>query len=269
MANNGAPVSCLQFPCYTLTFKTHVNCCNRSLPPAVVRFKRWVLPSAMTKVAILLLCLFAGACLAAGPGPGYELVEQTKPAEQSEFFGWPHIDIVIEVYSKPDPEKFFRKSFKIVLSSLADPSRKELLFEYDRDAVAILSPDGKWIVVNDRPGVGQCEPRLFHQQKGLKFTEVKSAQIWEKAIRFFSDSNHYPPRLRKHLLSGDCIVESMLWSDDSRSLLLRLRKEQTGEPVWVHNWRCIYDLTNGTISTKLQVLNRGAILPGKYLAPAH
>ena len=170
---------------------------------------------------------------------------------------------------RPDAEKFFRKSFKIILSSLADPSRKELLFEYARSATATLSPNGKWIVVDDRPGVGQCEPRLFQHQKGLNFTEVKRAQIWEKAVRFFGNSNHYPASLRKRLLFGEWIVESMLWSDDSRSLLLRLSKGRTGEPVWVYNWRCVYDLTTGKISTDLGVLNRGAILPGKYLAPAH
>src|SRR4051812_24357536 len=103
----------------------------------------------MYKLAILLLGILGGYCSAAEPGPGYKLVEQTKPDEQSEFFGGPHIDVVIQVYSRPDASKFFRQSFKIVLSSLADPSRKELLLEYERDAVATLSPNGKWIVVND------------------------------------------------------------------------------------------------------------------------
>ena len=224
----------------------------------------------MTKIIILFLCVFAGSCLAAEPGPGYELVEQTKPDEEAEFFGGPHIDTMIEIYSKPDESKFFRKTFKIVLSSLADPSHKELLFEYEREATATLSPDGKWIVVNDRPFRGECNPRLFKQETGLKFIEVKDADIRKKAIEFFLRYNKYLKRIGEHMLpAGACIVESVLWSDDSKSLLLLLSKGQTGEPLWINNWRCVYDLTNGQVSTDLHVLNRGAIQPGKYLAPNH
>jgi hypothetical protein len=166
--------------------------------------------------------------------------------------------------------RFDQRFLKIILSSLADPSQKELLFEYERDAVATLSPDGEWIVINDRPFVGECNPRLFKQEAGLKFTEVKDANIRQKAIEFFLRYNKYPKEIGEHMLpEGSCFVQSMLWSDNSKSLLLRLSKGQTGEPLWIYNWRCVYDLTTGEVSTDLKVLNRGAIQPGKYLAPAH
>lgn len=223
----------------------------------------------MTKAIILLLNIFAGSCLAVEPGPGYKLVEQTKPDAQLEFFGGPHIDTVINVYSRPDAKAFFRKSFKIVLSSLADPSKKELLFTYYRIANADLSPDGKWIIINDRPGRGECEPRLFKQQTGLKFTEVKEAKIQQKVIDFFIRSNKFTKSTRKYIEQSDTFVEATLWSDDSNSLLLRFTKGQTGEPIWINNWRCIYDLKTGNISTDLKVLNRGAIQSGRYLAPSH
>ena len=47
--------------------------------------------------------------MAADPGSGYTLVEQTKPDEEREFFNGPHIDTVIEVYRHPDAKKFFGK----------------------------------------------------------------------------------------------------------------------------------------------------------------
>jgi hypothetical protein len=218
------------------------------------------------KVAIVLLGIFASSCFAAEPGAGYKLVEQTKPDEESEFFGGPHIDIVVEVYSRPDAEKFFGKSFKIVLSSLADPSQKELLFEYERDATATLSPNGKWIVVNDRPVRGHCEPRLFKQQEGLKFTEVEGAKIREKAIDLFVRHNKLSPAIRKSMIGeGDSIVESLDWADDSNSLLLRVSKGRTGEPIWIGSWRCLYDLKTHKATLDLNILNRGSILPGKKL----
>ena len=156
------------------------------------------------------------------------------------------------------------------MSSLADPSQKELLFEYDREAVANLSPNGKWIVINDRPVRGECNPRLFKQKAGLKFTEVENGGIRKKAIEFFIRFNKYPRGIGEHMFpEGACIVESELWVDDSKSLLLRLSKGQTGEPLWINNWRCVYDLSTGQVSTDLKVLNRGSVQPGKYLAPTH
>jgi hypothetical protein len=216
--------------------------------------------------AVLLCVVVTTLCFAGEPGPDYKLVDQTKPDPDLEFFGGPHIDIVKEVYRRTDERS---PIFKIVLSSLAKPSRKELLFAYDRAAEADLSPDGKWFVINDRPDRGQCEPRLFKQQTGLKFTEVREANIQQKAIDFFIRYNKFPESIRKHLIGeSDCFVESTLWSDDSSSLLLRISKGQTGEPIWIYDWRCIYDLKTGECSTDLKILNRGSILPGKYLVPS-
>ncbi len=216
-------------------------------------------------VIALLSVVVVASCFAEEPGPHYKLVDQTKPDNEIEFFGGPHIDIVKEVYRRTDEGS---PAFKIVLSSLADPSKKELLFAYDRAAEADLSPDGKWFVINDRPGRGQCEPRLFKRHAGLKFTELKEARIQQKVVDFFIRSNKFPESIRKHLIGeSDCFVESILWSDDSKSLLLRITKGQTGEPIWIYNWRCIYDLKTGELSTDLNILNRGSILPGKYLVP--
>ncbi len=221
------------------------------------------------QITVLLFIAIVGGlddsylCFAGEPGLHYKLVDETKPDNQFEFFGAPHIDIVKEVYRRTDEGS---PAFKIVLSSLADPSKKELLFAYDRAADADLSPDGKWFVINDRPGRGECEPRLFKQQSGLKFTEVKEAKIQQKAIDFFIRCNKFAGHIRKRMFE-ESIVESTLWSDDSNSLLLRISKGQTGEPIWVNDWRCIYDLKTGKLSTDLNILNRGSILPGKYLVP--
>jgi len=134
---------------------------------------------AIMKLSVALLCVLAAPCFADEPGPHYKLVDQTKPDSELEFFGGPHIDIVKEVYRRTDEGS---PTFKIVLSSLADPSKKELLFAYDRAAEADLSPDGKCFVINDRPGRGECDPRLFKQRTGLKFTEFKEANLY----RFFN-----------------------------------------------------------------------------------
>jgi len=221
-----------------------------------MKFQIFILP-------LLSIVMAVQANAADEPGSGYKLVDKTNPDNELEFFGAPHIDIVKEVYRRADGGS---PAFKIVLSSLADPSKKELLFAYDRAAEADLSPDGKWFVINDRPGRGECEPRLFKRQTGLKFTEVKKAKIQQKAMDFLFRYNNLSRDTRKQLSENtEYFVESTLWSDDSNSLLLRITKGQTGLPIWVSDWRCIYDLKTGKISTDLGVLNRGSISPGKYI----
>ncbi len=222
--------------------------------------------SAIAKLHLFLLAIFTTvSCFAAEPGPDYELVSKVEPDADAEFFGGPHIDIVTEVYRRRTDDS---PAFKIVLSSLADPSRKELFFAYDRAATAELSPDGQWFIVNDRPFRGQCAPRLFKHQSGLKFAEVKTARIRARAIDFFVRYNKYPASIREHMIGeGDCIVESEIWGEDSKALLLRIAKGRTGEPIWIQSWRCVYDLKTGKLTTDLRTLNRDSISPGKYLAP--
>ena len=220
----------------------------------------------MWKFLVLISIICTVSCFGSEPGSGFKLVEQIKPDNQHEFFGGPHIDTVFEVYSRPDKNKFLGKSFKIVLSSLADPSQKELLFEYERYATATLSPNGKWIVINDRPGRGYCEPRLFKQDHGIKFTEVKNAKIHEKAVDLLIKHNKLSTVVRKSMIEeGECIVESQDWADDSNALLLRLSMGRTGEPIWIWNWWCLYDLSTEKVTLDLNTMNRDSILPGKRI----
>jgi len=212
----------------------------------------------MNKSTILLIGILASSCFASEPGPNYEIVEKINPDNHFESLGEPHHDIVQEIYQRSSDDAK-GSGFKIVLSSLADPSKKELLFAFDRDARASFSPDGRWIVIDDRPVRGHCEPRLFKLKEGLKFVEVKEAMIRQRAIEFFVKENKLPPDVRKNMIpEGACIVSSLQWAQDSNSLMLRLSKERTGEPVWIWSWFCIFDLKEQRISLDLNILNRGA-----------
>src|ERR1700741_2700098 len=147
----------------------------------------------MTNGIAITLSLVAVGCFAAEPGANYKLVDEDKPDNTYEgMFDIQHKDLVIETYEKTDedgegPER------KIVVSSLADPNQKELLFAFDRGAHAIPSPNEEWIIINDRPIRGQCEPRLFHRVKGVKFAEVREAKVRQRAIDFFVQRNKLSP----------------------------------------------------------------------------
>jgi hypothetical protein len=198
------------------------------------------------------------------PGSNYKLVDRILPDEDRVYFEHPPFGIVQEVYrNKGDGEP----AYKIMLSAESDPSHKVLFFSYDRLAETLISPNEKWIVVNDRPGRGDCEPRLFERRHGLKFAEMKDADISSKAILYFLDYNKCSAKVREHMTEGDCIVQALFWSDDSGALLLRIHMGRTGEPIWIWDWYCVYDLRTHKISMDLSLLNKGGIVPPKYLAP--
>jgi hypothetical protein len=220
------------------------------------------------KKTLILLLLLAVKSHAEELVEGWTLESENKPSQEAEFLGGPHIDTVINVYSREDKDSSFGKKYKIVLSSLSNPNKKELLFKYERAATATLSPDGKWIVINDRPFRGECKPRLYKQESGLKYNEVTNPNIRSNAIKYFIECNKYPNKIRDHLLpEGKCFVESLWWSDDSKALLLRLSKGQTGEPIWIDDWYCVYKIEDGKVSQDLNILNGGGIRNGKYLVP--
>ena len=109
---------------------------------------------------------------------------------------------------------------------------------------------------------------MFKQQEGLKFIEVRGAKISERAIDLFIQHNNLSPAIHKSMIGseGECIVESLVWADDSSSMLLRISKGHTGEPIWIWSWRCIYDLKTQKATLDLNILNRGSTLPGKSLS---
>src|SRR5205085_464565 len=115
-------------------------------------------------------------------------VDERLPDNAYEgFFFRKHKELVIETYAKDGEGD--GPAFKIMLSALSNRKEKEFLFSYDRTVSTLRSPNEEWIVINDRPLRGQCKPRLFRRVDGLRFQELKSAQIAEKVIGFFVRTN--------------------------------------------------------------------------------
>jgi hypothetical protein len=85
--------------------------------------------------------LIAVGCFAAEPGANCKVVDEAKPDNTYEgLFDNQHRGLVIETHEKTD-EDAEGPSSKIIVSSLADPNQKELLFAFDREASAIPSPN--------------------------------------------------------------------------------------------------------------------------------
>lgn len=209
-------------------------------------------------------CIVALLALASLPPPAaarqqatYKLAEEHKP--EDPYAGWffrNKKQLVFEIYDKDGegdgPEH------KILISALSNRARKAVLFTYDRAAIPFSSADEKWIVINDRPARGDCIPRLFRRNGSVHFAEVKNADIHTKVRDYFLRRTRLSRSARKSVIEGQFYVEAEQWSEDSKSLLIRISKETTGEPLYIRDWYCIYEIPTGTVTEDLSIFNRGA-----------
>ena len=128
---------------------------------------------------------------------------------------------------------------------------------YDRGAIPLLSPDGKRIVVNDRPVRGICNPRLFKSQGGVQFVEATDQKVRNGAIEYFASVEGMQDGVDE--LKEDGFVEAQRWSSDSKSLLIRISKTYSSGSYFVNDWLCLYSLDDGEFGHDLQLLNSGAV----------
>ncbi|MCG6552174.1 MAG: hypothetical protein L7F77_07590, partial [Candidatus Magnetominusculus sp. LBB02] len=156
-----------------------------------------------------------------------------------------HINHLLEEYSSPTGNIIVRKYIsgyevcpdgEIWLYSKKNPSKKELLFSYERDADALISPDEKWLVINNRAGNNVTDAGLYRQVKGLKYKFATSLNeyAWE-LFRKTHKRYKIPDFFHNY-------VEAVLWSSDSKSVMITICGNDDISPMKLEPWYCIYDL---------------------------
>lgn len=115
-----------------------------------------------------------------------------------------------------------------------------------------ISPDEKWLVVNDYCGSNEATPVLFRRTRGISYARVKDVDLddvaWEAAARNqgFSASEVFDHRYSEVLCwlgeSGKLIIHAWGYYGGVRSL---------------DDWFCIYDVKNRTVSSDLSSVNAG------------
>ncbi|MBF0459124.1 MAG: hypothetical protein HQK99_14635 [Nitrospirae bacterium] len=150
----------------------------------------------------------------------------------------------------------------IWLFSAKNPSDRELLYSYERDASVLISPDEKWLVINDRSGTTDTDPLLYKRVKGLKYEEIEN--LYMKAWELFEKTHkkyktHVFKRYKRNtiLLYGHSYAEAVRWSSDSKSVLIEIYGHHDETPERLEPWYCIYDLTTGKMTLDFnRVFNR-------------
>jgi len=95
--------------------------------------------------------------------------------------------------------------------------RSTRLYEYDRHADVLLSPDSEWIVVSDYVGSDSSEVIVFRRAKGTEYTREPVSireRVWREyclthGIDEFKEFDH-------------CYVRAVKWVNGSRELIVQI-----------------------------------------------
>lgn len=200
--------------------------------------------SVITTIYVLLYALGAGYC--------YGKDKSHKNHLQQEDTS-PNGNIIVRYYDDGDD---ICPRGDIWLYSKDHPSKKALLFSYERDADILISPDEKWIVINHRVGNNITELILFKKVKGLKYERIAWIDVLAWNLFRKTHSQYKIPEFFHNY------TEAVRWSSDSKSVLIYIYGHDDETPKKLEPWYCVYDVTTDAMTLDFnRVFNRDAYHP--------
>ncbi|NTV51290.1 MAG: hypothetical protein HGA69_00435 [Desulfobulbaceae bacterium] len=166
-------------------------------------------------------------------------------------------DIVVEHYENYKADDYHFK--EIWLGSKKDPKNKFLIYSHGRSAEVIFSPDEKWLIINDYLGSNASDVILFRQDNDSKYTEVKNADVFNKAwALFFKQSKFLKPKEFGHQYA-----EAVRWASDSKSFLVsvwgHLDEPVKRKFISIAPWICVFEVNSMKVSLNFGLMNRNVI----------
>ena len=153
---------------------------------------------------------------------------------------------------------------EIWLATKKGPADQALLYAHERHAEVLMSPDERWLVINDHAGSNVTEALLFERDHGVRYSEVKEAEISAKAWGLFAQRSGLAksPRYDHHY------TNAIRWRDDATAFLASIEGHNPidgldNAPQYVDSWLFVFDVNSLRPSLDLGVLNRGAVHPRK------
>ncbi|MCG6552175.1 MAG: hypothetical protein L7F77_07595, partial [Candidatus Magnetominusculus sp. LBB02] len=157
----------------------------------------------------------------------------TPPQYLHKEYESPSGDIIVKHFSDA-PEDITNS--EVWLYSAKNPSKKFRLYSYEVDATVIFSDDEKWLVLNHRSGSNEASAILFKKDTGLKYEII--IVLNELAWDLFRKT-HKRYKIPDFFHS---YTKAVLWSSDSKSILLEIYGHDDATPKELEPWYCIYDL---------------------------
>jgi len=194
----------------------------------------------------MMLSLLLAAILGAS-----ESVPQTAPFHTDKS---PSGTILAEHFWLEDVPRRLIGRQQIWLRSADGQGQPTRLFEHQRIADILFSPDERWIAINDAPVSDLADVRLFRRVDALKYQEADNIQPGRTCVALLD-------RINKRALSpvlDHTYIGTVRWSSDSRALLLVVRGHNANDVV-VSDWLCVFNLETRQGSTDLSPMNRGTV----------
>jgi hypothetical protein len=119
-----------------------------------------------------------------------------------------------------------------------------------------FAPNDQWIVVQDGGSSLGVSLRLFRRNDGVKFHEIKDADVDGKSERLALQQAGLPPKE----ISDHRYVHCVSWSGDSSMILVSSDgKGVGGEHAIGFHWIGIYHVEDGRFTSDLTEFNRHAV----------
>lgn len=139
-------------------------------------------------------------------------------------------------------------TWQVWLLSAADPAKRRLLYEHDRQVELKFSPDEEWLAIEDHATSDESRVILFKRQKeAIEYKQV--ADITEEAWKFFDKVN----QLAKPGEFHHRYVEVVGWVNGS--LIVTLTGRGDGG-LHTSDWLCLYQPEERSFSIDLAAFNK-------------
>jgi len=168
----------------------------------------------------------------------------------------PQHDIVIEHFATDEGRH------EIWLTTKNGPADQALLYAHERYAEVLMSPDERWLVINDHAGSNVTDALLFKRDHGVWYSELKEAEISGKAWKLLAKGDGRPPRYSHYY------TNAIRWGSDSKAFLASIEAYDPvggneGEHESLDPWLFVFDVNSLHPTLDLGLLNRGAFHPRK------
>ena len=117
-----------------------------------------------------------------------------------------------------------------------------------------FSPDEKWIAANKEFLSNYRTIILYKRIKGIQYSQVMVDEIFEKAVKFLSITEH----LHHVPVFGHSSAELIRWLPNSKAFVLEISGWDNNQGIKVSNWDCLFNLK--TLSISLYKNNHGKVI---------
>lgn len=183
----------------------------------------------------------------------------TQKLEKTETS--PLDDILVEHYESQRNDGDYER--QIWLADKKNPKNRFLLFEHGRSAEVLFSPNQSWLIINNFYVSNLSDVLLYRKIDGLKYSEVKDADIFNKVEAICMKEN----KIKPSFAVGHLYAQALRWSADSNAIIVKMwgdgEDNNDGKYYHLESWLCVFDIARKSADMDLRLMNKNVFQPVK------